>query len=309
MKVSVIIPVYNAGKYLETCLESIGRQSLGDFEAIIIDDGSVDGSGRIADNAAAADPRFRVFHRSNHGVSASRNFGLEKAQGEFISFVDSDDSIDPSFLEKLFAAIGEADFAFCDILLDSGAMKDRHKCWTPGASMKDSLRNALYDGWCGAPWNKLYRKSFLDENALRFPEGISYSEDLLFVVKAICLSRSVSKVDEALYIYNRANDGSATHSFSRKHETDCFAVLEMLEAMFREQGLWEEFHLFIEWRMLLNKVGIVFDPDRLREFNSIHPEVNSKIWSNPFLHRKLRILMSILRLRLYPLARLAIKHR
>ncbi len=309
MKVSVIIPVYNAGKYLETCLESIGRQSLGDFEAIIIDDGSVDGSGRIADNAAAADPRFRVFHRSNHGVSASRNFGLEKAQGEFISFVDSDDSIDPSFLEKLFAAIGEADFAFCDILLDSGAMKDRHKCWTPCASMKDSLRNALYDGWCGAPWNKLYRKSFLDENALRFPEGISYSEDLLFVVKAICLSRSVSKVDEALYIYNRANDGSATHSFSRKHETDCFAVLEMLEAMFREQGLWEEFHLFIEWRMLLNKVGIVFDPDRLREFNSIHPEVNSKIWSNPFLHRKLRILMSILRLRLYPLARLAIKHR
>lgn len=309
MKVSVIIPVYNAVKYLETCLESIGRQSLGDFEAIIVDDGSVDGSGRIADEAAAADPRFRVFHRSNHGVSASRNFGLEKAQGEFISFVDSDDSIDSSFLEKLFAAIGEADFAFCDILLDSGAMKDRHKCWTPGGSMKDSLRNALYDGWCGAPWNKLYRKSFLDENALRFPEGISYSEDLLFVVKAICLSRSVSKVDEALYIYNRANDGSATHSFSRKHETDCFAVLEMLEAMFREQGLWEEFHLFIEWRMLLNKVGIVFDPDRLREFNSIHPEVNSKIWSNPFLHRKLRILMSILRLRLYPLARLAIKHR
>ena len=309
MKVSVIIPVYNAEKYLATCLESIKGQSFGDFEAIIVDDGSTDGSGRIADEVSAADPRFKVFHRSNHGVSASRNFGLEKAQGEFISFVDSDDSIYPSFLEKLLGAIGEADFAFCDILLDSGAGKERHHCWTPGASMKDSLRSALYDGWCGAPWNKFYRKSFLVEKGLSFPEGISYSEDLLFVVKAICLSRSVSKVDEALYIYNRANDGSATHSFSRKHEADCFTVLEMLEAWFKDQGLWDEFHLFIEWRMLLNKVGIVFNPDRLPEFNSIHPEVNSKIWSNPFLHRKLRILMSILRLRLYPLARLAIKHR
>lgn len=101
MKVSVIIPVYNKIRYLSGLLEQVRGQTLRDFECLLIDDGSTDGSGEVCDEFAARDSRFRVFHIPNGGVSHARNVGLDTAQGEYVTFIDSDDSIHPDLLQRL----------------------------------------------------------------------------------------------------------------------------------------------------------------------------------------------------------------
>lgn len=105
MLVSVIVPVYNAGVYLEKCINSILGQTLRDFELILCDDGSTDGSGAICDEYAARDPRIQVIHQKNGGSSAARNAGIRKASGEFFSFIDSDDYVEPDFLETLLKPV------------------------------------------------------------------------------------------------------------------------------------------------------------------------------------------------------------
>jgi len=100
-KISIIIPVYNSSKYISKCIESILNQTEADFEVLLIDDGSLDGSGNICDRYAVIDSRIRVFHKQNGGVSSARNLGLDNALGEMIFFIDSDDTVDKDYLEKL----------------------------------------------------------------------------------------------------------------------------------------------------------------------------------------------------------------
>ena len=100
--ISVIVPVYNTEKYLHRCVDSILAQTFTDFELLLIDDGSTDSSGAICDEYAQKDSRVRVFHKENGGVSSARNLGLDKAKGKWVTFVDSDDWIKESFLNKLY---------------------------------------------------------------------------------------------------------------------------------------------------------------------------------------------------------------
>lgn len=99
-KVSVIIPVYNSGQYLQTCLESVISQTLRDIQIICVDDGSVDSSSQILERFAAVDPRITVLHQTNSGAGAARNFGLQVARGEYLSFLDADDFCEPDMLER-----------------------------------------------------------------------------------------------------------------------------------------------------------------------------------------------------------------
>lgn len=303
--VSVIVPVYNGERFLEHCLSSIQQQSFSDFEALIIDDGSTDTSGMIADSFAKNDDRFRVYHRSNHGVSASRNYGIENSIGSFISLIDADDSVSADFLERLVTPLLEKglDFSYCDILLEEPGGNSEHISWTSSADKEEAFHAFFNDGWSGASVNKLYRKSFLNNYSLRYSEDIRYCEDLLFSIQVLTYAEAFEKVPGCLYHYNRLNDISATHVFNRELEKNAFIALERIKDLFISEGKWDKYHRYIEWRMLLNKIGIVFDKNRLKEFNIIHPEVNKYIWSNPFLHTKLRILMTLLHIRLYSLAK------
>ena len=103
--VSVIVPVYNAGRHLPRCVQSIQSQTMRDLEIILVDDGSTDGSARLCEELASADDRIRVFHKKNGGVSSARNFGIEKAKGEYLLFVDADDFIHPDMLSKKRASM------------------------------------------------------------------------------------------------------------------------------------------------------------------------------------------------------------
>lgn len=118
--ISVIIPVYNAEKYLRRCIDSVLSQTFTDFELLLIDDGSKDKSGAICDEYAAKDSRVRVFHKENGGVSSARNMGLDNACGNYIAFVDADDWIDGNMYYEMFAAINESksDIVCCDYLYE-----------------------------------------------------------------------------------------------------------------------------------------------------------------------------------------------
>ena len=207
-KISVIVPVYNVEKYLSRCIDSILAQTFTDFELLLIDDGSKDKSGEICDEYAKKDNHVKVFHKENGGVSSARNLGLDNAQGEWITFVDSDDFVNSDWLSyyaKSFDVdlivqgyqVIEADLSKSVVVGDckrvNGDLRYDVLCYLAKKSMLNS------------PWNKCYKYEIIQKNKLRFVEGISLSEDLIFVLDFLTLSNSLRVEDCAAYVYNRQN--------------------------------------------------------------------------------------------------------
>ena len=177
--ISILIPVYNAERYLERCLDSVLAQTYGSFEIVAIDDGSSDGSPAILDAYAQREPkRVRVEHRANAGAAEARNRAIELARGEYVAFLDNDDWLDPDFLEQLASHVGEgADIVFggyrrphADGSVASEIVPHPGEEWAPFAVL--------------AAWAKLYRREFLLANDLRFLSANVY-EDLYFSIPAI----------------------------------------------------------------------------------------------------------------------------
>jgi glycosyltransferase len=188
--VSIIVPVYNAEQYIETCIRSILRQSCADFELILVDDGSRDASGALCDREARTDSRIKVVHVENGGVSAARNRGLEMASGEWIAFVDSDDWIETDYLQQLLDCATSTNhcnwvtsgltFRYVDGSCKSempnvsGAMY--------ASDSRDFLRIAS-QGLVTSPVGKLYSRKLIIENGLRFDTALSFGEDRDFNVR------------------------------------------------------------------------------------------------------------------------------
>ena len=205
--ISVIVPVYNAEPYLETCLNSLLEQTCRDTEIILVDDGSTDNSGRMCDSYAKKDARVRVLHKENGGASSARNAGLCAATGDYVYFLDSDDRIVPELLEKLLASAEEhqSELVFFDAWAvdeDTGAVSEKnysHKEKYQPDTGADLMRKMVANGdFHMGVWQLFYKKSFLDREQLTFVEGIIY-EDFLFACQAYCLARKVSYVPEFLY--------------------------------------------------------------------------------------------------------------
>lgn len=234
--ISIVVPVYNCEAFLDQCLQSILDQSHTDLEVLLINDGSVDGSGAICDRHGASDARVRVFHRTNEGVSSARNLGIEQARGEFLMFVDADDYVESRFVSAMLAAIQGHDVAACGY--------DRVR---PGGSQpfglgysgeipmerffEHSLCTQLIGGGC---CNKLFRMQLVREAGLSFDTRIAVGEDMLFLVRYFRVCRSAGYVGDVLYHY-RFNEVSATESgfAERKVTARTASILEAVEAMER----------------------------------------------------------------------------
>lgn len=197
--ISVIVPVYEVEAYLERCVDSLLSQSMRNIEIILIDDGSPDACGEICDRYAAHDPRVRVIHQENAGLSAARNAGLELARGEWIMFVDSDDWVEPDFCRLPY----EAALAHGADLVIFGNIKHRKN--------DNILKKHIEEGALGREesvayvvkknitvWNKLYHRSLFHE--IRFPEGYVH-EDVVATPKLVHAARSVYRLDACLYHY------------------------------------------------------------------------------------------------------------
>lgn len=201
MLISVIVPVYNAEKYLARCIDSVLGQTHAELELILVDDGSTDGSGGICDAYAARDPRVRVIHKANGGVSAARNDGIEAALGEYIAFCDNDDFYAPGMLARLLEICLEGD---CDIAQCLPVKGDAENLVTPQPGLVRVLtgREMLENFYTAASiyiWDKLYRREVW--NDVRFPVGSYTDEDQWVVHRLLGAARCVATSREALYYH------------------------------------------------------------------------------------------------------------
>lgn len=201
--ISVIVPVYNASRWLGECIESVLRQSIAEWELIIVDDGSTDNSAEVAQAYACRDRRIRFFSIPNGGVSRARNFGIDNSRGEYLCFADADDCYTPHALELMLKALESRDtemavaqfrFAPANTLRDVRAVR-----WTT-VSSREAMRLTLYQHplWHTGPWARLFRRELFD--AVRFVPGIRF-EDLEIIPRLIARCRRVTVTTAQLYFY------------------------------------------------------------------------------------------------------------
>lgn len=209
VEISVIVPVYNTSKYLESCVASILEQTFHAFELILIDDASTDGSECLCDNLANTDRRIKVIHNPiNIGVAATRNKGIRQARGNFIQFVDSDDWIEPQMLQKMHSALQESntDFVMCAIEKVDESLRERQTVlggktgYHPIAELQELITQEHFaDLYIGSPVNKLYRHDLA--LLCEFPDGMSWMEDYYFNLQYFMQATSFYVCDDALYKY------------------------------------------------------------------------------------------------------------
>lgn len=259
---SIILPVYNVAPYLKRCVRSITEQSFRDYELILVDDGSTDGSGDICDDLVREHPAARVIHKSNGGLASARNAGLELARGQYIWWVDSDDWIKADALEILHRTILDGKY---DII--------RFNYYRIEDSMIPVLSNASAGCYTETEREQLlekallttgkfflsacfcvYRGDFLREKGLRFTsEREICSEDYLFNLEALLLAREIRILEESLYYYE-LRIGSLTQTYKRDLPGKYALLASRLREVFQREGLlerWEErICCFYAWHLI-----------------------------------------------------------
>ena len=251
--VSIIVPVYNVERYLRECLDSIAQLKAFSWEAILIDDGSTDSSGAICDEYAKREPKFRVIHQKNAGVSAARNAGLDAAKGEWIWFVDSDDSINPDFEISNPEVFDDADY----VLFDMRKFRDGEELNTlehqkGTVKCTDLSKN---DFLCKFQCNHHHQR-------LAFSLGTRVGEDLEFQYKYLTRCQRPARLDAVLYNY-RLREGSATQddSYRRKNLEDLPLVIDRLLKWCKDENVkpepWLEMRIQQIFQNLLYSASLV----------------------------------------------------
>jgi glycosyltransferase involved in cell wall biosynthesis len=213
--ISIIVPFYNSEKYIGKCIESILAQTLGDFEVLLINDGSKDESEAVCKKYA--DPRVRVITKENGGVSLARNLGLQEATGDFISFIDSDDWVESEFLEKLYAVMKPGvDFAMCGhISVANNNMTEIKTNIKFPVLDREKIISVIINSW-GTKTNlkglnvvctKLYRRDFIADT--RFDEKQRHGEDWWFNIRLYDKAQKIAVVEECLYYYSISNNATS----------------------------------------------------------------------------------------------------
>ena len=273
VSVSVIVPVYNAERYLERCVNSIFAQTFTDYELILVDDGSTDASGRMCDDYARSNPQVRVFHQTNQGVSAARQAGLNTAAGQYVIFADPDDWVEPTMLEELYevAIKNDADVVICDFWINSSESEGDRKYQNLRALSPDSVLRQLISGELhGFTWNKLYRSSCLKKHHVAFPQGINYSEDLWFNCK-LFLNQDVrvAYLRKPFYHYDYyTNTSGLSRKLTARSVKDYLSFVEFIHDELQEGAFKDELAA-----LRFNAIRLAFRSDcSSSEFYSIFPE-------------------------------------
>ena len=207
MKISVIVPAYNSEKYIEKCIDSLLNQTLKDIEIIVINDCSTDNTKKILEGYKKNNNNIKIIHnKSNKGIGYNRNIGIKKAQGEYISFIDSDDYIDEKMYEKMYnkAKLDKLDIVMCNFhrmleKADGNVIEIEAKHQIPcfdNTTLEDNPSLLLNVEL--APWNKIYRKDLIED--ITFPENLKY-EDAVFVIKSMVKAKKIGMIDEKLNYY------------------------------------------------------------------------------------------------------------
>lgn len=211
--ISIIVPAYNAEKTFNRCVDSILQQTFTDWELLLIDDGSKDSSGDICDEYARNDSRIKVFHKENGGVSSARNTGLENAKGIWIAFVDSDDYVKRDYLKNLLSHTSvtiDLVISYAEVHDENGFKVERYPSKLVTNENFDFIFIENDMNWHTSPWSKLYKRNIIEENHLRFCEGMHIGEDAVFLYSYMLCANNIYISSDTDYCYFAYTPGSLT---------------------------------------------------------------------------------------------------
>lgn len=247
---SIIVPVYNVSRYLYGCIESILNQEFQDFELILVDDGSVDDSGKICDEYAGKDNRIHVIHQKNGGVSSARNTGIENASGKYIAFVDADDTMEPNMYSTMVTKAEQSgsDYVICGLkILFANNTEDILYSLPENVLMnRDSVIKVLLysiysnENIINSPCNKLYRLDLIRNNQIRFLKR-RRAEDWLFNIRYLENSQSALYINEPLYNYVRNNESVMSRVLPEQYE------IWKENAQIRKE-IAERYQMAVDWK-------------------------------------------------------------
>lgn len=265
-KVSIVIPAYNASQYIVECLNSIVEQNLEEYEIIIVNDGSKDNTQEICEQYISqnAGVNVKLISQSNAGVSAARNRGIEAATGKWVLFVDADDML----LQPVFTHLDEAETKNADIIMfeytRSKNILQAKDCQTKFIDSELFIRCALrYPKYCKSIqssynidpylnwscWGKLFRRAWLVNNDIRFPQGIFTSEDCVFLLRAYSNNPKILVTDVTMYYY-RVNEQSVTHTFNPRIFDNYQRIFDCVKSDIRSDRLNEDIDVYISERIV-----------------------------------------------------------
>lgn len=260
-KISIIIPVYKVEKYLHRCLDSIAAQTFVAWECILIDDGSPDNSGKICDEYAARDMRFRVFHQKNQGVSVARNLGIEKSKGQYIAFVDSDDWVSDDYFDVLERNAGKADLLyFSNTNYNEDGDRVTYHIRPFYSDKKNILEQELLHlfenlacwDYYGFTWNKLFRADIIRNANIRFIPSLATYEDEAFTNDYIQHIKSLMVIDNAIYNYSWKQSGLTFRAKTKKNFYDLFDNAITMAEVVESKDVRDFFFKRAEMFMFLN---------------------------------------------------------
>ena len=248
VKISVIMPIYNAFDYLKPAIDGVLNQTLSDIELICIDDGSTDNSLSILKEYQQSDERVRILTENNAGPSIARNKGLARARGKYVIFLDADDFFDYTLLEKLYNMAEEntLDIAVCkfDIYnnrkssFEDNIRSDHGEIFSEAAAVsKNDYPDVILSCTTGYVWNKLYRREFILEKELTFDPDLRVFEDTHFVVTSLSLAERVGKCHERL-IHHRVYSNQFRNKFLRKYYRQVPEVYAKIKEFLRAHGMY-----------------------------------------------------------------------
>ncbi len=262
--ISVIIPVYNVKPYLDDCIQSVIRQDYTDFECILVDDGSTDGSSEICDQWAQKDNRIRVIHQPNGGVSAARNRGLDSAKGEYIAFIDSDDWVDADYLSAMADSLKgkEVDLVVSGLsreFVDGSSIR-----YVPQYSSTFDLdsnhaedfvmlneQSVLY-----GPYIKLYKNDIIRHHQILFDPQVTYGEDLLFNYLYLEYVRTIACINEIHYHYRTLGSGTLSGKLRPEQFDTDYRQWKVLQSFYQRHNLWSSSAQIYLYKRLW---GILYD--------------------------------------------------
>lgn len=254
--VSIVVPVYNAERYLEACLDSLRAQTYENIEIICVNDGSTDSTGGILSRIADEDARVRVVEQGNAGPGVARNYGMTVARGEYLYFADADDLFDPELVEKALVELeaAEADLVvFSYTELDMRLGNSRVPTWArnldkfpqPVVHWRDNPA-WLFRAFQNFPWNKMFRRSFVERHRLRYQE-IYLTEDLMFSAPALVLADRIAVLDEVL-VTHRQGTGCNVMAKKDAHPLDFIEAFKALRAFLCDRQVYGELRVaYVNW--------------------------------------------------------------
>lgn len=263
---SIIVPVYNVEGYLEKCVTSLLEQDypLETVEILLVDDGSTDCSGQMCDALSEKNPCIRVLHKDNGGLSSARNYGINKASGEYVIFVDSDDYIESCTCRVLDAVLnktGQVDAVVYDGMAEESCGKKRMRCMTAVQKKAVPGKEFLLEQYQNKTmnveaWLYMYRREFLDKNHLRFKEGILH-EDVEFTPRALLKADKVIAIPDCLYHYVIRENSISTQRDKTKNIQDLFHTLKEMDYLADQQD--EELRMWMKDAILDSYLNMVYD--------------------------------------------------